>query len=102
MIDCEQLDIYIKANNELQLTEPTKYPSAEDGTIKKYMWINDSIHKYDILHLPKWLCDIIIQENKNHRIYIIFYDCQLALYETTENTTTYIILPFWFQKMCLN
>ena len=62
MIDGEQLDISIKANNELQLTEPTKYQSVADGTIKKYMWINDSIHKYDILPLPKWLCDIIIQD----------------------------------------
>jgi hypothetical protein len=61
-INGETLDIDVKAKNQLQLAEPTKY-TALDGSSKKYQWINDSIYKHDIRVIPNWLFDAIVSSS---------------------------------------
>ena len=48
----------------MQLAEPTRYRSVDGSTIKKYTWIDNSIYKFDIMPMPRWLFNVI-QGNNN-------------------------------------
>ena len=58
-INGERLDIDIKGRNQMQLAEPSKYKSL-DGVTKRYTWIDESIYKYNIMDLPKWIYDALL------------------------------------------